>query len=112
MSRHLCACGILVAVLALGGPAGKAQAADSKDKLPKAKTDPKAAIEKPRESPRDSAAHATRSDRFIDKDNNGVDDRRETRVIRPEHNSAPPTVKKEGPPPPASPPAPKPPPGR
>jgi hypothetical protein len=86
---------ITIAVLAVGLSAGSAFAADSKDKLPKSQKSEKPTAPQKVEPPADSARGQTSSDRFIDKDNNGVDDRRETKVIRPENQPPPPTLKKQ-----------------
>jgi hypothetical protein len=74
-------------------------AADAKDKLPQAKSQEKPVVVERKEAPRDSSAGASKSDRFIDKDHNGVDDRREPKVIRPETTQAPPAVKPKPQPP-------------
>jgi hypothetical protein len=83
---------VLFAFLASGIQGGGLLAADSKDKLPKAGAANQPAKPKPPAQVQEKSGG--RSDSFVDKDGNGVDDRRETRVMRPE-NTPPPAVKQD-----------------
>lgn len=112
MIRSLITCFALTCFLGLAAFANGVQAADSKDKLPKSGKPDKPLVEQPKAKPAPSEAASKGSDRFIDNDHNGVDDRRETKVIRSEEQKPPPTVKKESEPPKAKPPTTAKPPGR
>jgi hypothetical protein len=91
----------LLSALVLGLSTGPLWAADTKGKLPAAKPADPTVTAKVKEPPKGQAQDAKGADRFIDKDNNGVDDRHETKVIRQPDAEKPPVAKKEVPPPPA-----------
>lgn len=81
----------LVLLVTAGGLAQDVYAANSRDKLPKAKPAAEEAKAKPQPKPEKPAAS---TDDFKDRDNNGVDDRHEKRAIRPEPTTSP-TVKQD-----------------
>ena len=80
---HLAA---LVLLVTAGMIAQDVCAANSKDKLPKAKPAPEEAKAKPQPKTEKPAAN---TDDFKDRDNNGVDDRHEKRAIRPDPATSP-----------------------
>lgn len=110
MIRSLVTCMVLAGFLGLAAASG-ARAADSKEKLPKPKTDSKPAVEAPKAKPSESTGASKGSDQFIDNNHDGVNDRHETKVIRPEEQKPPSTVKTETAPPKVNPPPAKKPPG-
>jgi len=91
MRTHLTHLAALALLVTAGMLAGDVYAANSRDKLPKAKPAPEAAKTTPQ--PKTEKPAATTDD-FKDRDNNGVDDRHEKRAIRPEPTTSP-TVKQD-----------------
>ena len=94
-ARSICGGLLIAGLLASGSLTGESWASDTKDKMPKHKSGNQPS--QPTARPAESGAKP--QDNFVDRDNNGVDDRHESRALRPEPTAPPPVVKKQEPPP-------------